>query len=594
MSCNNNVSVLNNLSNTFTAADLIYSALIDRTSGLPLGTTATTTYGIAGSAFGIAEQYLIWEQSDKTHNDLERLAVGLASNTPGVIGFFFLPKKVFDDNFDNGENEAKNLAMLLKLSSTLSRMMGFPGNPIALPATQNYCAGKRYSPPRDPLLLDLDGDGLETLGLSAHIHFDHNGDGVLTGTGWVGGGDALLVWDRNANGRIDTGAELFGDFTPLPNGTLAPNGFAALAALDANGDGVIDASDPAFAQLRLWRDASPEGGAPDGLTGEGELISLAEAGIVALDLAHTLRNQGLANGNTLSREGSFTRADGTVSGMGEFRLALDTFDTEFADAITVPEALQALPNMGGSGNVRDLQQAAALSGDLAGVLAAFQGATTRGAQQALLDALLTAWAGTSGMDSLEERAEGRFRILYEAFGGVRRSSHVASATHTASEVALGAGLLTDAGNSSLSEEYRALIAAWRQKLAVLEAFNGQYFFNLPGVRSETAGANWGLAVQAGSGGSGAAALAIGGWPTLRVQFAQTQLDLLQQAYDGLRESVYASLVLQTRLRPYLDRIELVIDETGLRLDAAGIDRGWMAKQRRRSGGPANDARRMAA
>ncbi|MBK8917624.1 MAG: hypothetical protein IPM73_06100 [Betaproteobacteria bacterium] len=114
------------------------------------------------------------------------------------------------------------------------------------------------------------------------------------------------------------------------------------------------------------------------------------------------------------------------------------------------------------------------------------------------------------------------------------------------------------------------------------------------MRSETAGANWGLAVQAGSGGSGAAALAIGGWPTLRVQFAQTQLDLLQQAYDGLRESVYASLVLQTRLRPYLDRIELLIDETGLRLDAAGIDRGWMAKQRRRSGGPANDARRMAA
>ncbi|MBP6037392.1 MAG: hypothetical protein KA603_14790, partial [Azonexus sp.] len=68
----------------------------------------------------------------------------------------------------------------------------------------------------------------------------------------------------------------------------------------------------------------------------------------------------------------------------------------------------------------------------------------------------------------------------------------------------------------------------------------------------------------------------------RVQFAQTQLDLLQQAYDGLRESVYASLVLQTRLRPYLDRIELVIDETGLRLDAAGIE---AALQERRGTDP---------
>ena len=95
---------------------------------------------------------------------------------------------------------------------------------------------KNWRWPRDPIILDLDGDGLETVGLNANIYFDHDGDGVLTKTGWVGKDDALLVWDRNANGRIDTGAELFGDFTPLPNGTLAPNGFAALAALDSNGD----------------------------------------------------------------------------------------------------------------------------------------------------------------------------------------------------------------------------------------------------------------------------------------------------------------------------------------------------------------------
>ena len=95
---------------------------------------------------------------------------------------------------------------------------------------------KNWVWPRDPIILDLDGDGLETVGLASNVYFDHDGDGVLTKTGWVGKDDALLVWDRNANGRIDTGAELFGDFTPLPNGTLAPNGFAALAALDSNGD----------------------------------------------------------------------------------------------------------------------------------------------------------------------------------------------------------------------------------------------------------------------------------------------------------------------------------------------------------------------
>ena len=262
---------------------------------------------------------------------------------------------------------------------------------------------KNWVWPRDPIILDLDSDGLETVGLNANIHFDHDGDGVLTRTGWTGKDDALLVWDRNANGTIDTGADLFGDFTVLPNGTLAPNGFAALAALDSNGDGILDAFDPAFAELKLWRDASQ-----DGQTGSGELISLADAGIVSLNLANTLKNQNLANGNQLTREGTFTRADSTTSAMGEFKLATDTFDTKFANEIEVPETLKTLPTMGGTGNVRELQQAAAQSGSVAGVLAQFQGATTRAEQKALLDSLITAWAETSGMArSLEARAAGK-------------------------------------------------------------------------------------------------------------------------------------------------------------------------------------------
>ncbi len=69
--------------------------------------------------------------------------------------------------------------------------------------------------PRDPILLDLDGNGLETVGLASNVYFDHDGDGVLTKTGWAGKNDALLVWDRNANGSIDTGAELMTDFGGL-------------------------------------------------------------------------------------------------------------------------------------------------------------------------------------------------------------------------------------------------------------------------------------------------------------------------------------------------------------------------------------------
>lgn len=103
-----------------------------------------------------------------------------------------------------------------------------------------------------PIILDLDGDGvIGTLGLGAGVYFDHAADGFAERTGWVAPGDGLLVWDRNANGIIDSGRELFGSETLLPNGLKAVNGFEVLKTLDANDDGVIDVNDPVYAQLRV-------------------------------------------------------------------------------------------------------------------------------------------------------------------------------------------------------------------------------------------------------------------------------------------------------------------------------------------------------
>ena len=94
-----------------------------------------------------------------------------------------------------------------------------------------------WRPRIDPLTLDLDRDGIETLGVNAdnHVLFDHDGDGAKHGTGWVSSDDAMLVLDRNNNGTIDNGHELFGDNTQLANGRFAADGFAALAKLDING-----------------------------------------------------------------------------------------------------------------------------------------------------------------------------------------------------------------------------------------------------------------------------------------------------------------------------------------------------------------------
>ncbi|NOY73043.1 MAG: hypothetical protein GXP14_11860, partial [Gammaproteobacteria bacterium] len=99
-------------------------------------------------------------------------------------------------------------------------------------------------PPRDPLALDLDGDGIETLAANGYggVLFDQNGDGVKRATGWVASDDGLLALDRNGNGTIDNGTELFGNSTPTAGGTAA-DGLSALADLDTNADGRVDASD---------------------------------------------------------------------------------------------------------------------------------------------------------------------------------------------------------------------------------------------------------------------------------------------------------------------------------------------------------------
>ncbi len=79
-----------------------------------------------------------------------------------------------------------------------------------------------------------------------------------------------LARDLDGDGQVAAGAELFGSDTKLPDGSLARDGFQALAALDANHDGVLDARDPAFATLYLWYDHDG-----DRKSGPGELVLLS-------------------------------------------------------------------------------------------------------------------------------------------------------------------------------------------------------------------------------------------------------------------------------------------------------------------------------
>lgn len=120
----------------------------------------------------------------------------------------------------------------------------------------------------------------------APVRFTHpNGSFDLVGreqsveTDWVSAATPWLAIDRDGNGRIDDGSELFGSMTRLPDGRRAEHGFAALASLDENADGRINAADSGFASLLLWRDENQ-----DRRSQRDELSSVTEAGIVAIEL----------------------------------------------------------------------------------------------------------------------------------------------------------------------------------------------------------------------------------------------------------------------------------------------------------------------
>jgi hypothetical protein len=160
------------------------------------------------------------------------------------------------------------------------------------------------SPLGTPLVLDLNGDGITTLNLAAGVAFDVNATGTKVSTGWVGGGDGLLALDRNGDGVINDGSELFGSGTTLGNGSKATNGYTALAELDTNGDGVVDAKDSAFSNLRVWVD-----GNADGVSQADELKSLQDLGITKLNL-DAKQNVSQNNGNWVGITSTYETADG--------------------------------------------------------------------------------------------------------------------------------------------------------------------------------------------------------------------------------------------------------------------------------------------
>jgi len=182
-----------------------------------------------------------------------------------------------------------------------------------------------------PIAIDLNGDGVHTIARSASAAtFDLLGTGTGIQSGWLSSNDGFLAVDRNGNGKIDGISELFG-------GAKQGAGFSQLAAYDSNHDGLVDAQDAAFGELRIWQDANG-----NHQTDDGELLSLAQAGVVSLKVEHVVLPFVDAQGNLHLERSSATLANGRVADMTDVYFAIDARDAQASGAPTMAELLAAV------------------------------------------------------------------------------------------------------------------------------------------------------------------------------------------------------------------------------------------------------------
>ena len=268
---------------------------------------------------------------------------------------------------------------------------GFPGLGVPLTTDDPDEPPDPMTPaedqPVDPLVFDLDGDGIELTAMtSGHRYFDLDADGFRERSGWISADDGILAIDANGDGVINDISELFGD--------ASTSGFTELISYDSNNDWLIDSNDSHFSQLLMWRDLNQNGWAD-----VAELSTLTAAGISSINLDTVFSGQ-IINGNLVTETGTFTWTDGTVGNVADVHLVVNQIDTIYAGNYELDLGTLALPQVRGYGELPDLHIAMSLDPALMTMVQDFNQLTSADIGQAFaqIDAILIQWAGASNID----------------------------------------------------------------------------------------------------------------------------------------------------------------------------------------------------
>lgn len=275
----------------------------------------------------------------------------------------------------------------------------------------NNASGAVY----DPILLDLNGNGYEIERKSSGAYFDLNCDGFAERINWTTK-DAILAVDKNGNGIIDDGNEVFGDFFVLENGQRARNGFEALSQFDSNNDGLIDENDASFDDLLLWIDSNG-----NGISEEGELSSLSSHNIKSISLDYTTVNASTSSEAIIGNQSVFTYTNDVQNTLGEMWASADLFDSMEKGFENNTGFDTDSPNVRSFGKVNSLRTAIELdeTGSLAQMVESFITSTQREERYQLVESILEKMchAETIDINSRGSNINARHLAVIEAVFG---------------------------------------------------------------------------------------------------------------------------------------------------------------------------------